>query len=582
MSDTSVFWLCYFGINLLFFLPRYLLEFRNSTFFPYKGLLSGPVKERLRYLINRFNYDIFRVSVDWFAIAMVLLIFQPVHHLVYWHWSIWGLFVLLWSYQMYYHIVESIYRVEPVFYSDRLLLQTGMQLFFKGFNRMNLAIISGLGGMLIVSWWVVGFWIRGGQGVDLGWISYGVIGVFGALSLYSLLTYNYKAFGKIAFSSQLQSLVRNILLSQKTSAYFRTFNFSALSQHQPYAHLKLRSRPNIYFLVVESYGKYALEAPDLHESVIQKLAQVQELLKANGWESCSQLSEAPITGGASWISYTSALFGFPIPDQGVYLSLLHHPEMRKYQHFMRWLKAQGYHTCRLAPIAGFEDMKIPWSDYEGFYAIDEWIHFRDMGYRGPLYGFGPCPPDQYSLWYAANHLEEQKAAPHFVFFITQNSHSPFTGPEAVAANWRDLIDPNAPMNTHDSASIFAKPLLSDYQKAIHYQLDFISDFITKKGNSEDLFILIGDHQPPVFPGPDADRATPIHIIHRSDVLVKSFEEYGFQAGMLPELNSTGMKHEALFSILVRSLMKHYGEDGVELPAFLPEGIDIESLNYGST
>jgi hypothetical protein len=578
MTNELTFWLYFLAINVLFFLPRYLLEWKHSTFFPYKGLLEGPVTERVRYLINRFNYDIFRVSVDWLVLGVLLVVLPPGG--VGWQVLYFAAFVVLWSYQLYYHVMESVYRIEPVFYSDRLLLQTGFQLFFQGFNRMNLGITVGVAILFSLVWWLIGQWQAAAMAAQWSVWSYVLIAILGMLSLYSLFTYNYKAFGKIAFPSQVQSLVRNIRQSLRTRHFFQQFDFKAFSQHKPYAGLQLERPPNIYFLVIESYGRLALEDGAFRESVTQQLQQMQANLHAKGWHSTSALSEAPITGGASWISYTAALFGFPIRDQAAYLTLLHHPEMRKYQHLMRWLRDQGYRNYRLSPIAGFEDMKIPWDDYQDFYALDEWIKFEDFGYQGPLYGFGPCPPDQYSLGFAAEHIRQQSADPFFLFFITQNSHSPFTGPPRVTAHWKDLIDPTVAMDRSSSASIFSKPQQEDYKAAMLYQLAFIEDFIKKEGRPEDLFILIGDHQPPVFPGPEAGLETPIHIIHQSEDWIKGFEQYGFSAGMLPDMDGEKRYHEGLFSLLVREMVRQFGPEAERLPAYLRGGIAFETIADG--
>ncbi|MEN0005065.1 MAG: sulfatase-like hydrolase/transferase [Bacteroidota bacterium] len=579
MSAELNFWIYFLGVNVLFFLPRYLLEWRESSFVPYKGFLEGPISERVRYLINRYNYDIFRVSVDWLVLAGLLVWLQPNSGLEVWHGGYFVVVVVLWAYQVYYHVMERIYQIEPVFYSDRLLLQTGFQLFVKNLKGTNLLIIAGVLGVLGVLWWLIGQVIEVAAVAEWSGGTYLLLGSFGFLGLYSLVTYNYKAFGKIAFPSQTQSIYRNIRQSLRTSAYFKHFDFEALSQHRPYEGLQLKERPNIYFLVVESYGKIALEDLAFSEPITQKLSLMAQQLKAKDWHSASSLSEAPITGGASWISYTSALFGLPIRDQAAYLTLLHHPAMRNYQHLMRWLQTQGYRNYRLSPIAGFEDMSIPWDDYQDFYAIDEWIKFKSFGYQGPLYGFGPCPPDQYSLHFAHDYMKQQ-AEPHFLFFITQNSHSPFTGPAEVLENYKDWIDPTATMDTADSASIFSKPQKADYLEAILYQLDFIHHFIEQQGKANDLFILMGDHQPPVFPGPRAGFQTPVHVIGKHLPWVEAFKGYGFSEGMLMPLDKDGLRHEALFSLVVRSLMEAYGEAGLSLPEVLANGIDFGNSNNG--
>lgn len=349
------------------------------------------------------------------------------------------------------------------------------------------------------------------------------------------------------------------------------FDFKKLAAHHPYHNIQLKKKPNIYFIPIESYGKILLTHPELKERYQQYIPEINQKLTQKGWHCASKLSTAPITGGASWVSYTTALFGFDIKDQGTYLSLLHKKEMQNYQHLMRWFQKQGYRNYRLAPIAGFKDMKIPWKTYQDFYALDEWIKYEQMNYKGELYGFGPCPPDQFSLNFAKKYMEQQGAHPFFLFFITQNSHSPFSPPYKVADDWKKLA--KGQKNEHiSSSSIFVQPKLKDYANAIEYQLRFLNDFILKEGKEDDIFVLIGDHQPPTFPSENDGKETPIHLISQNKIFIKNFREYGFTTGLLANKQQDPMKHQGFLSMFVREMAKNYGKEGCEVPPYLEDGI----------
>lgn len=565
------FLILYIILNSLFFLPRYLLERKSSTFFPYKGFLRGPVKERIQFLINRFNYDIFRVSIDFFVLTVVFVAFSRSASEVVWHWSFWAGFSLMLIYQLYYHAFENIYKVEPLFYRDFLLLKTGAQIFFREFNKTNVFISLAVVGGFVGIFFLIGIYLETAAELQLNnwWIAVAIVAGF--MSLYSLFTYNYKAFGKIVFPSQFQSLVRNIRLSLQTRSMLGKVDFEKLKNHRPYADLNLTTRPNIYFIPIESYGRILYDQPELIEDYNQLMTDLQGQLKENAWSCATNLSLAPITGGASWVSYSSALFGFDIKDQGVYLTLLNNPKMHQYEHFMRWLKNMGYTNYRIAPIAGFKGMQIPWDNYSSFYAIDEWIKYEDMDYTGKLWGFGPCPPDQYSLSYAKNYITAKQDEPFCLFFITQNSHSPFTSPNEVVEDWKALSD-NSQEDT-GSSSIFVQPKLTDYSNSIKYQMNYLSDFIIRQGNEDDVFILFGDHQPPTFPKAGDRLETPVHIISKNERFVKSFADYGYESGLLKNSEEGKMKHEAVFSQLVRSLVESYGKKGEELPPYQPDGVN---------
>ena len=250
-----MFWIYFFTLNLFFFLPRYLMEAKSSTFIPYKGLLEGPLKERIRFLINRYNYDVFRVSVDFFMVTLIFLLAKDGLPLSLWHGGVFLFYVFLFSYHVYYHVFESIYQLEPTFYSNALMLKTGFQIFFRKFGWVNFGILLGLLSFLALVFFLLEKMLSLGLAFEFDLFSYALVVIFGLLSLYSLVTYEYRSYGKIVFSSQIQSFIRNIRLSNITKANLERIDFNTLVAKQPYGHLKLQKRPNIYFLVIESYGR---------------------------------------------------------------------------------------------------------------------------------------------------------------------------------------------------------------------------------------------------------------------------------------------------------------------------------------
>ena len=107
----------------------------------------------------------------------------------------------------------------------------------------------------------------------------------------------------------------------------------------------------------------------------------------------------------------------------------------------------------------------------------------------------------------------------------------------------------------------------------------LNNFIEEKSDSNSIFILLGDHQPPTLEykiwnaGID-DATTPIHIIGRDSLFIRSFEEHGLQAGMNIDLSkSEVLKHQGIYSLFFRQLIKQYGEKGTELPQYFPNGLE---------
>ncbi len=222
-------------------------------------------------------------------------------------------------------------------------------------------------------------------------------------------------------------------------------------------------------------------------------------------------------------------------------------------------------------------MKIPWDTYSRFYSVDEWILYKDLKYSGKLYGFGPSPPDQYSLHFAADYIRQQEQAPFTLFYITQNSHSPFESPKEVAEDWKTLSSTTESEQVQRS-KFFEKPKKEDYLEAMKYQLDFLFDFVQKQGNENDLFIIIGDHQPPVLTPRENLQETPVHIIanQKHAAFVNDFQTYGFTKGLMPDTSNASLKHEGFYSLWMRNLLKHFSKIKEEqLPEYHRDGLTFK-------
>ena len=71
---------------------------------------------------------------------------------------------------------------------------------------------------------------------------------------------------------------------------------------------------------------------------------------------------------------------------------------------------------------------------------DEWLLLNDMEpFQGLRYGWGPAPPDQYSLWFMREQAEKQQSNEANIFFmITHNSHIPWGIQPPIVDDWRTL------------------------------------------------------------------------------------------------------------------------------------------------
>jgi hypothetical protein len=379
-----------------------------------------------------------------------------------------------------------------------------------------------------------------------------------------------------AFQETFALIGSNIIRSAEARNDLKHFSVDRINRKLDYQRFSLKSKPDIYLIFVESYGRLLYDNTFLRASYFKCLDSCESVLLRNGLALSTGFSTPPVSGGQSWLSYTSVLFGYNIRNQGTFNSLLKNPEMSRYHSFFRILNLNGYKTYRLNAMPQASHLEVPWNIYSGFYSIDQWINFSDLKYTGRLYGFGPSPPDQYSINFAGRFIKNDNEGPFAMFFITQTTHNPFYNPGHIVPDWQSLnLQPD---NASLHASVFLrKPLITDYAKAIQYDLSVLVQFITSVRDSNAVFILIGDHQPPILTGSDDGFETPVHIISRNSAFSDAFRRFGFKEGMKADEQAVPIRHEGIYSMFMREFIRFFGEDNSDLPEYLPYGIKTNEL-----
>ncbi len=348
-----------------------------------------------------------------------------------------------------------------------------------------------------------------------------------------------------------------------------------IRNYQNYQKISLSEKPDVYLLFFESYGAVIQvlekEGPEYEDLMTQKNKQ----LNSNGWSATTAYSRAPIMGGRSWLSFTSVITGIHINNHITYNSLL--TTHYAYPHLVRFFKENGYHTYRLKTMANqAQSTALSYSLADRFYAFDYWYKYGDIPYQGYQYDFFGGMPDQYALNYFADKLWNPNHNPMFFFMINMSSHGPWHHPPPLVKDWQQLDQIRNDPNGTDRKLEYADES-TRYFNSLKYSIDVFIDFVLNKISDQSIVILLGDHQPPgmtyICYGIIEEPAVPVHIISKDSSLISSFSEYGFMSGMVPDLNvPVRVKHEGLYSMIVRELARHYGTDPVMLPDYLPDGL----------
>ncbi len=530
-------WVFFLGLNFLIFLPRFILEVSTSVWLPLDQFFAKEPYEKAKFFVTRANYDFFRFSFDLIILLSAFLLFRNFTPKKFAASAFGALYVFIILYGLYFNAFEKIYQTNPLFYNDLISLKTAFYITWDSLGYMFfpalVLVVAVLGAVYFLAKRTLTLFAR----IKITVITYLMAGALLLLSFITLFTQGLHLKTNASVQFFLYSFSKNTIESIATHKEIKNLSPEIMKLRLTNADQPLPVKPNIYFIFIESYGRFAYDNPTVAEAHKPVLTFESKRLKDEGYHIASGLSESPVTGGISWLAYTSMLYGFNIDKQGTYYALLRDTAWYNYPHWTRMLKHNGYNNYRLSSIAPNDRMVIPWDIYSKFYAVDQWITWKDLNYKGKVYGFGPSPPDQYALNFGQQVIDSAGKKPYSLFFISQNSHSPFFSPTNVSENWQSLSDGS--LNEGQRSRFLDKPTITDYASAMNYQVSYLSDFIRKRKNKDDIYILAGDHQPPLITTKEDNFQTPLYIISGDSTLIKRLYNFGYQKNLLLDTNAAG-------------------------------------------
>jgi hypothetical protein len=283
---------------------------------------------------------------------------------------------------------------------------------------------------------------------------------------------------------------------------------------------------DVLLVLIESYGRAAVEHPALAPTVTPVLDDGTARLAAAGFAARSAYLTSPTVGGGSWLADATLLSGTWVDDQGRYDALAHSDRLTLSSAFGR----AGWHTVAVMP-----GVTQQWA--EGvFYGFDEVHPAWDLGYAGPVYSFDSVP-DQYVLSFLAR---TPFPGPVMAMVPLLSSHAPWS-PVPPVLPWATVGDGSAfPRPTEPLAPPEAildrgvDRVRSDYAHAITYSLETLVSYVETYGDDDLVLVFLGDHQPaPLVTGRSANHDAPISIVARDPVVLARLDPWQWSAGLLP-------------------------------------------------
>ncbi|SCF08917.1 Phosphoglycerol transferase MdoB [Micromonospora coriariae] len=279
---------------------------------------------------------------------------------------------------------------------------------------------------------------------------------------------------------------------------------------------------------VESYGRDAVEDPELAPQVNAVLDAGTERLRTAGYHARSGFLTSPTFGGGSWLAHDTLLSGLWTDNERRHRTLLASDRLTLNGAFRR----AGWQTVGVLPAA-----TQPWPE-QGFFDYDRYYDTEALGYRGPKFSYAPMP-DQYTLSFFQRRIRAGADRPLMAEIPLISSHSPWTAvPEMIG--WDEVGDGSiyhssaVDEDSGDADDRNAGQIRGGYRKAIAYSLETLISYVRTYGDDDLVLVFLGDHQPaPVVTGEGASRDVPITIVAHDPAVLDRVAGWGWQDGLRP-------------------------------------------------
>jgi phosphatidylglycerophosphate synthase len=288
---------------------------------------------------------------------------------------------------------------------------------------------------------------------------------------------------------------------------------------------------DVLVVFVESYGRVAVEGTSFSPGVDRVLDDGTRRLEAAGFQLRSAFLTSPTFGAASWLAHSTLQSGLWVDSQQRYNQLFTRDRMTLSSAF----KAAGWRTV-------FNDPAIThdWPDGKRFYGFDASYDSRNVGYRGPKFGYAPIP-DQYTLdALTRNELTRDPSRQRVMGEIDLvSSHHPWT-PLPRIVPWDQLGDGSVfdgmPEQGPSEAQVYKDPdkVRAMYGRSIEYTMAALTSWLERNPDPNLVLVVLGDHQPHRYvtgnaPGHDV----PVTVIARDPKVTARIAGWGWQDGLRP-------------------------------------------------
>ncbi|MCF7804265.1 MAG: hypothetical protein K9N46_08255 [Candidatus Marinimicrobia bacterium] len=549
----TTWWATAFALNAILVFPSWFHKLAET------GTVFG-------FWYTRQIFSLFWISVD--LLAMLTLLYATRNK----SWHRWvrraciTAYILLLAFEGYASVIQQLFQRPPVLYNELYLITDALYLVLDNgpVAWLILLIITALVAILIL-WIIPKMFGHLSRRLRETGSPEPILWTLGILWTAVLLVQIDWGIHKRDAAAQLVSYRAGQSVETSLEYYhtIRKTDWAALdSTFQEYANLQLSTRPNIYLIMLESYGKILLQHPKLQDGYNRIIRDFSDTLESRGWHAVTNYSDAPVVGGGSWLSSATILTGIRVANEPLYHSILKFDT----SHLIRVLEELGYTTISVKPA----DRTRPGIPLENQFGFEIPVAYKDLHYTGTAFGWG-IVPDQYSLNYAYHNYVAPETGPTMLHFTTLATHMPWSeqARPPLKADWRSLNNPNDSTAWNEDFfshlrirlhSLTMQPLNTDYfLKLLRYDFRVIQRFMRDKIAGDAVVLIVGDHQPAMVTRKSDGTQTIVHVLSKNKQLLSTFTKEGFAQGFQKPAEDSGtIAHQDLYPMLMESLKATYG------------------------
>ena len=276
---------------------------------------------------------------------------------------------------------------------------------------------------------------------------------------------------------------------------------------------------DVLVVFVESYGRVALDDPGLSSGVVATLDDGTRRLGRAGYRARSAWLTSPTFGAISWLAHSTLQSGLWVDSQQRYDHLVTTDRETLSSLFGR----AGWRTVASVPA---NDRDWPQG---AFYGFDHVYDSRNVGYRGPRFGY-PTMPDQFTLEaFQQAELAPRDRRPVMAEIDLISSHAPWSRtpdllPQESVGD--GSVYDGMPETLPSEADIWpdAGRVRAAYAHSIEYSLQSVVSFLSTYADDDLVVVLLGDHQPATIvsggSGGDPGHDVPVTVIAKDPAVAR--------------------------------------------------------------